>query len=60
MNNKNSILLLMEVSDYEKSSEIFWYRIPFVFEDEESAIEAFYYLSANAKQCIQSAQFLKF
>ena len=59
MRNKKSIILIMEVSDGKEISEIFRDRVPFLFDDEETAIDSFYYMAKNAKQYIHSAQFLK-
>lgn len=55
----NSILLIIEVSDHEEIPEMFRDKVPFFFEDQKTAIDAFYYMKKNADKYIHAAQFLQ-
>jgi hypothetical protein len=59
MSKKDNILLLMEISDNEEISEMFREKVPFLFEDEDTAFKAFDYMVQNASKYIHSAQFLQ-
>lgn len=59
MEKNNSILLIVEVSDHEEVSEVFRDKVPFFFEDQKTALDAFYYMAQNADKHIHSAQFLQ-